>query len=64
MSIAQKDENLMTACGGIIKNPDRFPSAMYKGKNIYFCTQACLKAFEAAPDAFMKGEIEHPQDSD
>lgn len=49
-----------TTCGGKIKNPDQFPSALFKGKRVYFCTPACLRAFEADPERFMAGEIEHP----
>ena len=53
-----------TACKGAIKDPTRYPSAEYKGKTVYFCTRACLHAFEQNPDAFMAGEIEHPLDGD
>jgi YHS domain-containing protein len=31
---------------------------------VYFCTRACLRAFESDPDRFMAGEIEHPADPD
>lgn len=54
----------MTACGGKIKDPDRYPGALYRGERIYFCTSACLRAFEADPDRFMAGEIEHPPDEE
>lgn len=50
----------ITACGGKIDNPQGYPSATYKGQLVYFCTEACLKAFQDKPDAFMAGEIEHP----
>lgn len=53
-----------TACGGVIKNPSLYPSAEYQGKQVYFCTAACLRAFKAAPDSFMAGEIEHPLDEE
>lgn len=49
-----------TACGGTLKNTDGFPSAIYGGERIYFCTQACLRVFEQHPDDFMAGKIEHP----
>ena len=49
-----------TACGGTVTNPEQYPTAMYKGELIVFCMQSCLKAFEADPDRFMAGEIEHP----
>lgn len=49
-----------TACGGKLKDPTSYPSALYRGERIYFCTRACLRAFEQDPDPFMAGEIEHP----
>jgi YHS domain-containing protein len=49
-----------TACGGTLKDPAGYPCADYRGEKVYFCTRACLRAFEQAPDAFMAGEIEHP----
>ena len=49
-----------TACGGKIKDSSEFPSGMYRGEQIYFCTRACLRVFEQDPDAFMSGEVEHP----
>lgn len=53
-----------TVCGGKFSDPERYPSAQYRGETVYFCTRACLRAFESAPDAFMAGEIEHPMDDD
>ena len=50
------------ACGGPIDEPNNFPSAIYRGEKIYFCTMACLRAFEQNPDPFMAGEIPHPSD--
>jgi len=49
-----------TACGGRITEPDRYPTAMYEGRLVYFCNQACLDAFLVDPDRFMSGEIDHP----
>ena len=49
-----------TACGGKLKDTAGFPDAVYHGEQVYFCTRACLHAFEQNPDAFMAGEIEHP----
>lgn len=49
-----------TACGGILKAPTNYPSAVYQGERIYFCTLACLRVFEQVPDPFMAGEVEHP----
>jgi len=53
-----------TACDGVIKDPAKYPSAEYHGERIYFCTKACLSAFEKNPDAFMSGEVEHPLDDE
>jgi YHS domain-containing protein len=49
-----------SACGGVLKDPSNYPSAMFRGERVYFCTNACLKAFLQAPEAFMAGEVEHP----
>lgn len=52
-----------TACGGTIKDdPSKYPSAMFSGERVYFCVEACLKAFLSDPEKFMTGEIEHPLD--
>jgi YHS domain-containing protein len=53
-----------TVCGGKIKDTASFPSAIYEGKQIYFCTRACLRVFEENPDAFVAGEIDHPLEDD
>jgi YHS domain-containing protein len=49
-----------TACGGKLKKTDGFPNDTYNGELIYFCSQACWLAFQAHPDEFMSGQIEHP----
>ena len=51
-----------TVCGGKIKNTADFPSAIYEGEQIYFCTRACLRVFEENPEPFIAGEIDHPLD--
>jgi YHS domain-containing protein len=51
---------IKTACGGILHDPSRYPNALFKGELVYFCNNACLDAFQQAPEAFMAGEIEHP----
>jgi len=61
---SSKDNEAVTACGGKIKDPGRYPSALYRGDCIYFCTRACLRVFEADPDRFMAGEIDHPTEED
>lgn len=53
-----------TACGGKLKSTDGFPSATYRGEQIYFCSHACLRAFKQSPDDFMAGKIEHPLGDD
>ena len=53
-----------SACGGILKDPSAYPSAMFNGETVYFCNNACLKAFLKAPEAFLAGEIEHPLEDD
>ena len=58
------DGEFVTACGGRIHDPSRYPGAIYRGQVVYFCTRACLRAFEADPDRFMAGEIEHPAEED
>lgn len=53
-------KEVFAACGGRLDHPERYPSALYHGEQVYFCTKACLKAFEKEPDRFMAGETEHP----
>ena len=53
-----------TACGGKLKDPVGYPGALYHSEQVYFCTHACLHAFERNPDAFMEGEIDHPIDKE
>lgn len=57
---AHRDESVFAVCGGKIEDPEKYPSAIFHGKRVYFCTLACLKAFESDPERFMAGEIEHP----
>ncbi|BCY16602.1 MAG: hypothetical protein HPY59_14700 [Anaerolineae bacterium] len=59
-----QQEGMKTACGGVIRNPERFPSAIYQSVRVYFCNIACLRVYEQAPDAFMRGEVEHPTEED
>ena len=53
-----------TACGGKLNDTAGYPSALYQGERIYFCTRACLRVFEQDPDPFMAGEVAHPLDGD
>jgi YHS domain-containing protein len=49
-----------TVCGSEIDDHDQYPSALYRGEIVQFCTDACLRAFQGDPDRFIAGEIEHP----
>jgi YHS domain-containing protein len=44
----------VTLCGRIFRDtdPQYFPRAEYRGRTIYFCTEACLEAFSADPELF------------
>lgn len=53
-----------TACGGILSNTAGFPTATYRGEQIFFCSHACLRLFQQSPDDFMEGKIEHPLGED
>jgi YHS domain-containing protein len=53
-----------TVCGGTLREPSKYPNAVYGKEIVYFCTRACLQTFEKDPDAFIAGEIEHPLDDD
>ena len=55
---------VLSACGGKLADPESYPSASYNGKRVYFCTRACLRAFEENPDGFMSGDVEHPLGDD
>lgn len=59
-----QQQEIKSACGGILKDPSAYPSAMFNGERVYFCNHACLKSFLSAPEAFMAGEVEHPLDDD
>jgi YHS domain-containing protein len=53
-------DKAITACGGILKDPDRYPYREYKGRRIYFCNQECLEEFEKDPELFLSGKVLHP----
>jgi SAM-dependent methyltransferase len=61
---AIRPSETFTVCGGKIKDPGRYPSAIFRGEMVHFCTRACLGVFESDPERFMSGEIEHPTDED
>lgn len=53
-----------TVWGGTLREPSKYPSAMYGNETVYFCTRACLREFEKNPQGFIAGEIEHPLEDD
>ena len=55
---------IFTVCGGKINDPNCYPSTLFRGERVYFCTQTCLRTFESDPECFMSGEIEHPTNED
>lgn len=55
---------ILSVCGGKLDEPEKYPSADYHGQRVYFCTQACLRAFEQDPERFIAGEIDHPTEED
>lgn len=46
----------VTLCGRIFRYADSayFPSAAWRGRQLYFCAQVCLDAFQADPEAFYR----------
>lgn len=53
-----------TVCGGILLEPEKYPSVVFKGECLYFCTHACMRVFQQNPQAFLDGEVEHPLEED
>jgi len=64
VQITPQTTEYKSGCGGKFKDPENYPSAIYRGERIYFCTRACLRVFEQDPDPFMAGEVEHPTEED
>ena len=54
--MTQSKSQFVTLCGRIFRDTDAsyFPHAAYRGRTIYFCTDACLGAFLADPDVSYK----------
>jgi len=50
----------ITACGGVLKDPSKYPFREYRGMRLYFCHEDCLREFDRNRDAFMEGRIPHP----
>ncbi len=63
-SMPDADRPIRTACDGILKDPTGYPSGLYHGEVVYFCTSACRRVFETDPERFMAGEIDHPTRED
>ncbi len=63
-ALSANDPLARTACGGVLKDPAGYPSALHQGQRVYFCLRACQRVFETDPDRFMAGEIDHPAQED
>lgn len=55
-----KPEPPQTACGGLLPDPAGYPAEDYRGRRVYFCLEACRRAFLRDPDRFLAGEVPHP----
>jgi YHS domain-containing protein len=53
--VPSNEPEIRTVCGGKITDLERYPSAIYRGRRVYFCTRACLRAFESDPDPLHGG---------
>ena len=62
MNLIPEPQIIKFACGGELKDPSLYPSADFQGEKVYFCNTACLNAFLKSPEAFMAGEVEHPEE--
>ena len=54
----------VTLCGRIFHDADPayYPRTEYRGRTIYFCTEACLDAFLADPDIFYRAHRNSEKD--
>jgi len=62
LEVFMADKNLTdikTVCGGMIRNPEDHPTAVYRGEKIYFCADSCLKAFEQDPEGYIESTQDH-----
>lgn len=52
----RKQPRFVTLCGRKFSDADPayFPHLEYRGRTIYFCTEACREAFLADPDVFYR----------
>jgi len=53
-----------TLCRRVLHDtdPQYFPRAQYRGRTIYFCTDACLGAFFADPEMFYNAHRKSKKD--
>jgi len=58
--ILKLPQGYFTVCGGRIYEPELYPSAVYRGRQVFFCNKSCLMAYQTDPNRFMAGEIDHP----
>jgi len=49
-----------TVCGGRLGDESEAVRIEYQGQVYYVCHAGCRRAFEADPERFLAGEIEHP----
>jgi YHS domain-containing protein len=55
MPISPDSVHLVTVCHRNINgNPAYYPQEEYDGQTFYFCTEACLHAFQDNPEKFIK----------
>lgn len=53
-ALTRRDQPV-TVCGrGIPGDPAYYPRALHQGQVLYFCTQACLDAFQSDPQRFLE----------
>lgn len=64
MEQTENQQVIKSVCGGILTEPEKYPSAVFKDERLYFCTRACLRVFQQNPQAFLDGEVEHPLEED
>ncbi len=59
-----QEAGAVTACGDKLADSTGYPSALYKGERVYFCTKACYGVFLSDSDRFMAGEIPYPTETE
>jgi YHS domain-containing protein len=64
MDQSEKQPVTKSVCGGVLAEPEKYPSVIFKDERLYFCARACLRVFQQNPQAFLDGEVEHPLEED